>query len=427
MDILLTNIQSFLLNTLLIYFGFTIYFKFLERKVNQIVHTLIIILICGISIVFSMSFPIILLQEIPIDFRQIPLIIGALYGGRRAACILTAVLLGYRFLLGVPDFLSALFVYSLLLLLWAVVLPFFKKAAVLKKKLWIALCISLTAALSTLALNLLLLPLAVTAAFIMFAVLIVVLQTIGLLLCVWMIEKAKKEMILSEEIARLEKLKTVSTIAASISHEVRNPLTVTKGFLQLLRDPQLSNLEKDYYISTAVEALNKAESIITDYLTFAKPSLKNVEMLDLKHELMNISHFVAPYAAMNDVEIKTNFQKNSLLAGEKEKFHQCILNIAKNGIEAMPGGGTLTIELNRFKDHAVITVADTGIGMNKEQIERLGNPFFTTKDLGTGLGTMVVYSTVKSMRGSVQVKSEPAKGTRFILSFPAAEQSDSAG
>ncbi|WP_050183783.1 ATP-binding protein [Domibacillus robiginosus] len=422
MDILLTNLQSFLLNILLIYFCFTLYFKFLEKKVNRFTHTVIVISICGISIIFSMSFPVILLKDIPIDFRQLPLIIGTLYGGRLAGAILTAILLSYRFYLNVPDFQTAFVVYALMLLLLFFVLSFFKRALTVKKKLWIAFCSSVAAALSTTALNLVLLPLTATVSFLIFTLIVIAVQTSGVLLSVWVIERAKKAILLSEEIAKLEKLKTVSTIAASISHEVRNPLTVTKGFLQLLRDPELSEQDKHYYIDTALEALNRAESIITDYLTFAKPSLVNVEILDLQKELTMMKNFVEPYAALNNVEIKMTVKDNSYVAGEKEKLHQSIINISKNGVEAMPRGGILTIELKRIGNEAIITIADTGVGMDEEQLERLGNPFFTTKDLGTGLGTMVVYSTIKAMRGSIQVKSKPLQGTQFILSLPVVER-----
>lgn len=234
-------------------------------------------------------------------------------------------------------------------------------------------------------------------------------------------ERTRQGVLLSRELLKLEKLKTVSILAASISHEVRNPLTVTRGFIQLLREPDLTDEVKNKYIETALEALDKAESTITEYLTFAKPSLENVKILNLHKELIHIGSFVESYAAMNNVEIKMNIKEDIYIAGEDKKLHQCLINIIKNGIEAMPTGGQLRIDLERVGSNAIVTVTDTGIGMDKEELERLGNPFFTTKDMGTGLGTMVVYSIVKDIGGKIKVDSEVGKGTRFTISFPAEE------
>ncbi|MET1032144.1 LytS/YhcK type 5TM receptor domain-containing protein [Domibacillus tundrae] len=186
------NIQSGLLNILFIYFCFTIYFKFLERKTNKFTDAFIIILVCGVSIVFSLTFPIIVIKEFPNDFRQIPLIVGALYGGRRVALVLTGILLGYRFYLEVPDFTLAFCVYSLQLILLCMVVPFFKNTVNLKKKLWIALGISVLAASSTMSLNTLFLSLTITVEFLIYTLTIVTIQAIGVLFCVWFTEKAKR-------------------------------------------------------------------------------------------------------------------------------------------------------------------------------------------------------------------------------------------
>ncbi|MCP3764222.1 HAMP domain-containing histidine kinase [Domibacillus sp. A3M-37] len=128
-----------------------------------------------------------------------------------------------------------------------------------------------------------------------------------------------------------------------------------------------------------MEGLDKAKSTITDYLTFAKPSVENVKILDLPKELTSIKNFIEPYAAINNVKIEMSLEETIYSAGEKEKLHQCLINIVKNGIEAMPQDGKLKVELKRFKSNAVITIADTGIGMNEEQLERLGSAFLHNK------------------------------------------------
>jgi signal transduction histidine kinase len=223
---------------------------------------------------------------------------------------------------------------------------------------------------------------------------------------------------MANEMRRYEKLKTVSEIAASISHEVRNPLTVIKGFLQLLKEPYHTEEEKNRYLKISLEELERAEVIITDYLTFAKPSLENIEVLELAKELDYILKVVNPFANMHNVHIEVNKEENISIAAEAEKLHQCLINLLKNGIESMPEGGKITIDLKEFNSNALISIRDTGVGMNEEQIDRLGTPFYTTKDKGTGLGTMVVYSIVKAMHGKIKVESEIKKGTCFTITIP---------
>jgi two-component system sporulation sensor kinase B len=147
--------------------------------------------------------------------------------------------------------------------------------------------------------------------------------------------------------------------------------------------------------------------------------------LELSKELDNIIKIVNPFAGMNAVYIEIRKKDDIYVVGERQKFHQCLINLIKNSIESMPGGGKLIISSQELSGKAVITVADTGGGMTDEQIERLGTPYFSTKETGTGLGTMVIFSIVKAMRGEIKVDSEIGKGTRFTILIPTAEHSPS--
>ncbi|WP_082220505.1 ATP-binding protein [Domibacillus robiginosus] len=421
MSSLSDNIQNLLLNIFIVHFCFTFYFKFIERKTTPFTSKVMFTLVSAISIIFCMSFPIINSAGHTPDFRQIPLIIGALYGGRRVAIILTIVMLTYRFYLETPYFGTALLIYSLFLVSIIFIIPFFQHAVTIRQKVQFAVIAALFASCSRMALMFLFESEKTDVEYLVVFITTLLTQLIGVVSFVMINERTRQSALLSKEILKLEKLRTVSELAASISHEVRNPLTVTKGFVQLLREPDLSDEEKGLYAETALEALDKAEATITEYLTFAKPSLENVKILDLHQEIIHMGNFVDSYAAMNSVEIEMNLSADIHIAGEDKKVHQCLINVIKNGIEAMPNGGTLRIDLCRASNNAIVTITDTGIGMNKEQIERLGNPFFTTKDIGTGLGTMVVYSIVKAMGGKIKVDSEVGKGTRFTILFPAVE------
>jgi two-component system, sporulation sensor kinase B len=241
----------------------------------------------------------------------------------------------------------------------------------------------------------------------------------SMLILIYSIEWVRNSIAIKTRIQQTEKLEIVSHLAASVSHEIRNPLTVTKGFLQILETEEYPEEKKREFFSLARSELGRAEAIITDYLTFAKPSTNKMEILDVREELTHLIEVVYPFANMHSIFIESKLQP-VLIKGEKQLFHQCIFNILKNAIEAMEGkGGTLVIESVAMGSMVEITISDTGIGMDKKQIQRLGEPYFSMKGKnGTGLGMMVVHSIIKSMYGKIRVESNLGKGTTFVIVFP---------
>lgn len=228
---------------------------------------------------------------------------------------------------------------------------------------------------------------------------------------------AKKK--LEDEMKRLTQIKTVSEIAASISHEVRNPLTVTRGFTQLLKDSNLTEEQRHQYIKLSLEELDRAERIISDYLTYAKPTIENVTLLNVMQEVEYIVQVINPYAVLNNITVKMNVEENNLhIVGEKQKLHQSLLNIIKNGVEAMEGGGEITVTITKRKGEVLLIIKDNGKGMTEEQVKRIGTPYYSTKSKGTGLGTMVAFTIIKDMQGDYQIESEIGKGTSFYITFP---------
>ena len=224
----------------------------------------------------------------------------------------------------------------------------------------------------------------------------------------------------TEELVRKsEKLEIVSHLAASISHEVRNPLTVAKGFMQMFYE-DLTEDSKKHLWGIAIQELDRATEIINDYLMFAKPAIENKEMINMWHELQHAVTIVTPLANMNTVQIQFPLRndEDGFVLGNRQKLQQCLINVLKNGIEAMPNGGELQVLLHHHHSDLQIDIHDSGKGMTHEQINRLGEPYFTTKEKGTGLGMMVSFSIVKGMNGSINVTSEPQKGTCFSIKLP---------
>jgi two-component system, sporulation sensor kinase B len=225
------------------------------------------------------------------------------------------------------------------------------------------------------------------------------------------------------KIINMEKAQIVSHLAASFGHEVRNPISVTRGFLQLLLEENLSSNKRIEYAKTALDELDHAEGIIQSYLTFAKPHLEKKESIDFRNEIKKVVENIIPMTNMNSIVLNLDLPAEStkrwILKGNRNHLHQCFLNILRNSIEAMTKGGLLNIEIFSLDEVIGIRISDTGVGMTKEQIRRLGEPYFSTKEKGTGLGMMVVYSIVKEMNGKIKVESEIGKGTTFTLLFPA--------
>lgn len=246
----------------------------------------------------------------------------------------------------------------------------------------------------------------------------ILIQSFGILLIVYIMESNKEKQSLLYKIIRMEKVEVVSHLAASISHEVRNPLTTTRGFLQLLNESKAIPKAEKGYLTVAIQELDQAERIIRDYLTFAKPAPEEIESLNLKKEIERAINIIVPLANMNIVELSSELE-SCYIKGNAGMFQQVLVNLLKNAIEAMPSGGTLSILGSVEKTLAKVTIADNGVGMNDVQRNRLGEPYFSTKEIrGTGLGMMVVFRIVESMNGSINVESELGKGTRITLTFP---------
>jgi two-component system sporulation sensor kinase B len=240
-----------------------------------------------------------------------------------------------------------------------------------------------------------------------------------MLIIMSLIEKVITNMKNRERFLQSERLNVISELAASVSHEIRNPLTVTNGFLQLLNKSTTITQEEKRYIEFSLQELNRAEKIVSDYLTLAKPQSENMIYSNLKAETEYTKNLIIPYANMHQVDVQFRFNNSLNKSYDKNQIQQCFINLYKNGIEAMKeNGGTLFIDVSEQKQNIVIKIQDTGIGMTKEEVLRLGKPYYSTKEEGTGLGMLMVYSTINKVKGKIEVDSEKGKGTTFIITIP---------
>lgn len=233
------------------------------------------------------------------------------------------------------------------------------------------------------------------------------------------VQYSKQIEIFNNELQRSEKIELISNLAASIAHEVRNPLQVTRGFLQLLGNK--TQVEKDKsYMTLAIDELDRASEIITDFLTFAKPDLGEMMQLDISEELEQIVAILAPLATMSGGVIVFNREEKLHVRGNSSRLKQALINIIKNSIEALGEDGKIEILLQKSSNNEiVIQIKDNGEGIHPDDLKRLGEPYYSKKTKGTGLGLMVTFRIVESMNGKISMKSTVGIGTEVCITLPA--------
>lgn len=381
-------------------------------------HRITMTILFSISIILCMVFPYQFLTEDYIfDLRQVPMIVGALYGGPVVSAVLFVVSAVGRISIGG----DGMYIAILNQLIVAAGVPFLAPLYRKINRWWKAVLVFSISIVSLL--------------FNMFAGYFIFGDPIHDLIGIWLmlilnqgaigilaallIEHLQRQEYLYNSLMRHEKMETVSHFAAAVSHELRNPLQSVKGFVQLLQEVEYPRARQLEFQQTILEEIKAAEDLIDDYLIYAKPAYGEMKRIEVAPELSHVVKVMSPYANARNVELMVNSGEGvSPILGDPQKFHQALVNIIRNGVEAMPDGGKLKIELETSSSSICVHIEDEGLGMTKEQVNRLGEPYFSNKSKGTGLGLMVTFSIVNQMDGEINVESELGKGTKFTLEFP---------
>lgn len=193
-----------------------------------------------------------------------------------------------------------------------------------------------------------------------------------------------------EVMARFEQLNLIGQMAAGIGHEIRNPMTTARGFLQLLSKKDCENYKA--YLTTIIEELDRANSIINEFLTLSKTTGVNLENQDLNSIVKTLYPLIQADATLAEKYVNMELGEIPLLQLNEKEIRQLILNLCRNGLEAVPAGKAITIKTKVSGDNVIFAVKDQGSGISPDVVKQLGIPFFTTKDGGTGLGLVTCYS-----------------------------------
>lgn len=225
---------------------------------------------------------------------------------------------------------------------------------------------------------------------------------------------------MEQEMSRFERLNLIGEMAAGIGHEIRNPMTTVRGFLQLLGGKKECLKFRDYY-DLMIEELDRANSIISEFLSLAKNRMTEFSLQNL-NGIVNSLHPLIDADAMNmDKYVELQLEDVPDLWLDEKEIRQLILNLVRNGLEAMEGEEALTIRTFTAEDEVILAVTDRGRGIEPGVLEKIGTPFFSTKDNGTGLGLAVCYSIAARHNASIKIQTGSG-GTTFTVHFRQGEK-----
>ncbi|CFX43587.1 Signal transduction histidine kinase, core [Syntrophomonas zehnderi OL-4] len=218
------------------------------------------------------------------------------------------------------------------------------------------------------------------------------------------------------EMSRLDRLNLVGEMAASIAHEIRNPMTTVRGYLQLLKD-DLKYINEGVYFDLMIEELDRANAIISEFLSLAKGKSVELKPHSLNAILRNIYPLLQTNARLQDRGINLMLDEIPDIMIDEKEIRQLVFNLVNNGLESIAAGSAVMIRTYKQDNQVVLAIQDDGYGIDQKILENLGTPFFTTKAQGTGLGLTVCYGIAARHNAKIDFETGP-DGTTFFVRFP---------
>jgi signal transduction histidine kinase len=233
--------------------------------------------------------------------------------------------------------------------------------------------------------------------------------------------QAQSERIIAieEQLRRSEKLSTLGEMAAVLAHEIRNPLGSIRGTAEILRDDYRPGDPKHEFIGIQIKETERLNHVVEDFLRMARQQPVELNDCSIREELETIVTLVAKDAQDRGISLrlKSN-EKQAIIRGDGEKLRQAFLNIVINALQATPSGGSVSILLNRAGSGFEISFHDNGSGIAQDNLQRIFEPFYTTKQDGTGLGMAVTRKIIEGHGGTLDIESEVGQGTTVSIRLP---------
>jgi signal transduction histidine kinase len=218
---------------------------------------------------------------------------------------------------------------------------------------------------------------------------------------------------------RSHQLSIVGQIAAGVAHEIKNPLASIKGAADILTDSDTTPEDREEFSEILRNEVRRIDGTVTEFLAFARPKETRLKRLDLSEAIGTSLRQIDSHAAARGITVERDVRDDVIIEGDPEKLHQMTLNLLLNAIQASGEGTAISVGLaESSRSRAVLTVTDTGAGIDRAVLDRVFDPFFTTKPEGTGLGLAVVREIVTGHNGSITINSEKDRGTTVTVGIP---------
>ncbi len=231
-------------------------------------------------------------------------------------------------------------------------------------------------------------------------------------------EQADLVLEIEEQLRRADRLSALGELSAGMAHEIRNPLGSIRGTAEILKDGIDPSDKRYEFAGILIKEVDRLNRVVQDFLDFSRPGGVRQEHFDLREALEEVLLLTRQQTLKGGVRTRFEVEEPPPVAGDREQFKQAFLNLVLNAVQAMPSGGDLVISAQVAGDELLLRFADTGQGIAPEALERIFNPFYTTRSEGTGLGLAITHRIVQGHGGRIEVQSRVGEGTVFTLHLP---------
>ncbi|KMJ58335.1 sporulation kinase [Bacillus sp. LL01] len=395
-------------------FNANLFFPFSKRKPLNFKQQTIFGLFSAFSAKLCMLYPIETLEDTNFDFRMIPILLVTLYGGWYPGLLCTVIVVTLRYFIGGEYVYVGIAVSILALGIGLLFRSVFLRSA--NKLLYGMVVISFYYLVYIFILF-------STVSFLNINFYIVYFLAFGLtfIALIYTVERLIIANQQFDETLYMDKLSTVGQMAAAFAHEIRNPITTVRGFIQFINtDTKDENLKR--FAPLILDELDRTNKIITNYLTVARPANFSLDYIDVNKVLQDSVELIRPFGSYRNVTIELELEGDHYIYTDEQHLKQALMNIIKNGIEAVEEeqGGYVKIhkQSGELRGTIEISFTDNGIGMTDEQLEKIGLPYYTTKTKGTGLGSMITNRLIHEMKGKILYESKVYIGTKVTVVLP---------
>ncbi len=229
-----------------------------------------------------------------------------------------------------------------------------------------------------------------------------------------------------EQVRMADRLSALGELSAGMAHEIRNPLGSIKGGIDIIEEGIEKDSKKYEFIQIIKKEIARLDALISEFLTYARPKPPHKSENSINDVVHSVVTLIQKEAHRQKVKITLDLTEFPHIMMDSEQIKQALLNILLNGLQAMPGGGSVTIKSGVEEEMVILSVSDTGPGISEEEKNRLFDPFYTTKDKGTGLGLSIAFQIIKAHGGTLEAGKITEGGAEFIIKLPMNEVKDEA-